>query len=484
MNSLVAVINRNGEDATETAAAMLKTLKTDKTETFGIASSSTIIVKTDLQAILKTKTNSNTLIGYLFSKTLKTDRPQLLKLEGGTMAFDGRIYSPKNFADTLATTTTPNHDNKRKLAELIKKTDGDFALVLVEPERILACRSPIGCRPLYQGQNSAFVAIASERKALWKIGIKETCSFPPGHIATADKRGFKFIPMKILKCTKSKQMTMKTAARKLQTLLEDSVKKRTSDLKEVAVAFSGGLDSGIIAHLAKKSNIAVHLVHVSLRNQPETEHAKKAAEELKLPISIHIYEEEDLEKVIPKVLWQIEEPDPIKTSIGVPLYWTAENATRKGFKVLLAGQGADEMFGGYKRYVDEYFQHGDAAAQRRMFEDTAGIHESNIERDFKICNFHNIELRLPFATYKIAKFAISLPIKLKLERSQNTLRKLVLRNAAKNLGIPENIAEKPKKAIQYTTGINRALEKICRKKKIAIKEYLQMAFQNAAKRMA
>jgi asparagine synthase (glutamine-hydrolysing) len=424
------------------------------------------------------------LIGYLFSKTLNTDKPQLLKLKGGTMAFDGRIYSPKNFADTLATTTTPNHDNKRKLEKLLKKTDGDFALVLVEPERILTCRSSIGCRPLYQGQNSVFVAIASERKALLKIGIKETCSFPPGYIATADKRGFKFIPTKILKCAESKQMTMKTAARKLQTLLEDSVKKRTSDLKEVAVAFSGGLDSSIIARLAKKSNINVHLVHVSLRNQPETEHAKKAAEELKLPISIHIYEEEDLEKVIPKVLWQIEEPDPIKTSIGIPLYWTAENAAKKGFRVLLAGQGADEMFGGYKRYVDEYFQHGDTAAQRRMLEDTAGIHESNIERDFKICNFHTIELRLPFATYKIAKFAISLPIELKFERSQNTLRKLVLRNTAKNLGIPENIVEKPKKAIQYTTGINKALEKICRKKKIAVKEYLQVVFQNTAKRMA
>jgi asparagine synthase (glutamine-hydrolysing) len=95
-----------------------------------------------------------------------------------------------------------------------------------------------------------------------------------------------------------------------------------------------------------------------------------------------------------------------------------------------------------------------------------------------------VELRLPFATYKIAKFAVSLPIELKLERSQNTLRKLVLRNAAKNLGIPENIVEKHKKAIQYTTGVSRVLEKICKKKKITLKEYLQMAFQNATKRMA
>ncbi|MCJ7470121.1 hypothetical protein MUO74_06445, partial [Candidatus Bathyarchaeota archaeon] len=182
MSSLVAVINRNGEDALETAATMLETLKTDKTETFGIASSSKAIIKNDLQAVLKAKTKSALLIGYLFSKILDTDKPQLLKLEGGTIAFDGRIYSSKNFADALATTTTPNHDNKRKLADLLKKTDGDFVLVLVEPERILACRSPIGCRPLYQGQNATYVALASERKALWKIGIKETCSFPPGHI--------------------------------------------------------------------------------------------------------------------------------------------------------------------------------------------------------------------------------------------------------------------------------------------------------------
>ena len=55
----------------------------------------------------------------------------------------------------------------------------------------------------------------------------------------------------------------------------------------------------------------MHLIHVSLENQPETEQAKKAAEKLRLPIHVYLYDAGDVEKVLPKVLWLIEEPDPI-----------------------------------------------------------------------------------------------------------------------------------------------------------------------------
>jgi asparagine synthetase B (glutamine-hydrolysing) len=63
----------------------------------------------------------------------------------------------------------------------------------------------------------------------------------------------------------------------------------------------------------------VHLIHVSLKNQLETEHAKKVAEELRLPIHVYLYDEEDVEKILSRVLWLIEESDPVKASIGIPV---------------------------------------------------------------------------------------------------------------------------------------------------------------------
>jgi asparagine synthase (glutamine-hydrolysing) len=249
------------------------------------------------------------------------------------------------------------------------------------------------------------------------------------------------------------------------------------------VAFSGGLDSSIIAFLAKNSGVDVHLIHVSLENQPETEQAKKAAEKLELPIHIHLYEEEDVEKFLPKVLWLIEEPDPIKASIGIPFYWAAEKTAEIGFKVMLAGQGADELFGGYQRYVHDYLAYGGEKLHETLFKDILKMHETNFERDYKICTFHNVELRLPFATYQIAKFATELPVELKIEIKDNGLRKLVLRRVAENLGLPQFIANKPKKAIQYATGINKTLKKLATMKGMSMKEYMQKTFQTVLKKM-
>ncbi len=276
---------------------------------------------------------------------------------------------------------------------------------------------------------------------------------------------------------------MQTAVKKLQRLLQKSIDQRVSGLKEVAVAFSGGLDSSIIAFLAKKTGVDVHLTHVSLANQLETEYAKKVAEELKLPIHVHLYSEKNVKEILPKVLWLIEKPDPIQTGIGIPIYWAAETTSETKFKVMLAGQGADELFGGYKRYVDNYLRYGKEKAQETISSDILRLHEINFERDTKICNFHNVDLRLPFATYEIAKFALDLPLELKIEPSNNSLRKLLLRQVAKDLDLPKLVVEKPKKAIQYTTGISKVLERLAKKQRLSISEYLQQIFQKSLKEM-
>ena len=111
----------------------------------------------------------------------------------------------------------------------------------------------------------------------------------------------------------------------------------------------------------------------------------------------------------------IEEADPIKASIGLPFYWAAEKAAEAGFKVMLAGQGADELFGGYQRYVKEYFKDGGETVRKTMFNDVVNIHESNLERDLKITSFHDVELRLPFASFELAEFALGLPVEFKIE---------------------------------------------------------------------
>lgn len=406
------------------------------------------------------------------------DKQHRVRLGDATVLFDGRIYSP-----TLGASATEVIAKKLQQADrvkaseaFLKEVEGDFSFIIAEPERIIAGRAPVGVQPLYYGENRTVAALASNRKALWQLGIDKTRSFPPGHLALVSREGFKFKPVKTLAYAQPKPVTMQEAAGTLQKLLEQSVRKRVRGTKEVAVAFSGGLDSSVVAFLAKKCPVDVHLVHVSLENQRETEEAKRAADALNLPIKVCLFREADVEKVVSKVVELIEEPDPVKTSIGVPFYWTAEKAAEAGFEVLLAGQGADELFGGYQRYVNEYLLHGAERVRKSMFDDVVRLHESNIERDVKICSFHDVELRLPFAAYQIAEFAVALPTELKIERKADSLRKLVLRKVAENMGLPASITEKPKKAVQYATGINNALKKLAKKQKATVREYVNKLF--------
>jgi asparagine synthase (glutamine-hydrolysing) len=481
MGAIVAVIDKRGEDATEAAVAMLKILKHKGIEAFGIASPRHVEIEKSTEMLQSQNINSSVIVGHAFSRVFKTDKPQPIKLEDATLVFEGRIY-PTTSKISDAEIFAQVFGQKEAIKNLFASEDC-FAFAIAKRGKIIAGRDVMGIHSLYYGENFEFAALASERKALWRIGIKDVNSFPPGHAALVDKESFLFKPVRTLTYSRVKPTTMQVAAKQLQKLLQQSVNERVSGLREVSVAFSGGLDSGLIAFLAKNSGADVHLVHVGLKNQLETAYAKKVAEELKLPIYVHLYDEEDVEKILSRVLWLIEESDPVKASIGIPFYWAAEKAAEMGFKVMLAGQGADELFGGYRRYIDDYLRYGGEKTREILFSDVLKMYETNFERDFKICDFHDVELRLPFATYQIAKFASSLPVKLKIKLPNDGLRKLVLRRAAENLGLPQFIVERPKKAIQYATGISKVLKKLARKNKLSMKEYMQRIFQKALKEM-
>jgi asparagine synthase (glutamine-hydrolysing) len=483
MGALVAVVHKKGGDAAATALVMLETLKIRNVEAYGIASPNAIKIEKSIERF-QNQISSPIVIGYAFSRILNRDKPQPWKLEDAAVVFDGRVFpANQRSCDAEAFAQKVSGNRERSVQTFIKETEGDFALAIAEPERLIVGRDALGVRPLYYGENQDFVGLASERKALWKIGIEQVHSFPPGHLALVGKQGFKFSLARRLTHLKPKQVTVKAASQRLQTLLERAVRERVSGLEEVAMAFSGGLDSSIVAFLAEKSGVNVELIHVSLKNQSETEHAKRMADELKLPIHCYAYTEEDVVEDVPTVLCLIEEPDPVKTSIGIPFYWAAERSAELTVRVMLAGQGADELFAGYKRYVDAYLRKGSEKAQKIIFRDIVEMHKNNFERDFKICNFHGVEMRLPYATYEIAKLAAELPIEVKLQPSDSTLRKLVLRQTARNLGLPQAIADRPKKALQYATGVSTILRKIARKNHLPLNEYLQRVFHSTLKRM-
>jgi asparagine synthase (glutamine-hydrolysing) len=481
MRTTIAVFNKKGESALSTVIDVLKSNWVDQPLEFTVASPKKVVSHKSPNVLSKQDLNKSALFGCAFTKDAKKAY-SFLQLEDASIVFEGKIYnSIEKEALVEQVAKTPSHC-EAQLQTLIEKAEGDYSFFMLKDGAIAASRDPIGVQPLYYGQTAEVAAFASNRKALWQLGIEKPLSFPPGNLGVVSKVGFQFKPVKTFTYAEPKQVSMDEAAAQLQKLLEQAVKVRVVGLKKVVVAFSGGLDSSIVAYLASKCGVKVDLIHVSLENEPETDTAIEASEKLDLPMQIHLFKESDVEAALPQVVDLIEEADPVKAAIGVPFYWTAQKTKESGYDVLLAGQGADELFGGYQRYVNECCNDGSEKVRETMFNDVVKIHESNLERDTKICISLDVDLRVPFGGFDVVAYALGLPVDLKFEPKQDTLRKLVLRKVAANLGLPTSIVEKPKKAVQYSTGINEAIKKIAKKHDQTVNEYITGLYEQSRQR--
>jgi asparagine synthase (glutamine-hydrolysing) len=480
MGALVAVVNKAGENVVPTVVYMLRELKHRGNDGHGVATPDLATSAKTFEQLKVSDLSSSIALGHNLSCNLPRDQPQPVQGDGFTVVFEGRTFPSPNLPDLPEVNEIVEmlgSNPMRNAGRIIEVVEGSYVFALADSNKVIVGRDLFGVTPLYYGENDAVCAVASERKALWTIGLEDVRSFPPGQIAIMDNHGFSFHPVKVLRMPPKETVDMETAARALQLLLLESTRKRVSDLEAVAVAFSGGVDSSIVAVLAENVGLDVQLVSVGLEGQREVLFAEKAAEALGLPLHLQTYTVGELEQTLAEVLWLTEEPHAINACIAVPFYWLAETASKLDYPILLAGQGADELFGGYQRYLTEYSRSGAEAVEQKMFSDIENAYRANFQRDNQVCSYHGVELRLPFIDRDVVDFALRLPLRLKIDSVEDKLRKRVLRRVAHNLEIPSFMADKRKKAVQYTTGVTKALQRLAKAKNLTLREYVKKVFR-------
>jgi asparagine synthase (glutamine-hydrolysing) len=372
---------------------------------------------------------------------------------GGVLTFNGEIYNFREMAQALGITTDSDSEvlyemiTSYGIQAAVAKSDGDYAFAYAQNGKISIVRDPAGVKPLYYSTGNGF-AFASEKKAL--IGRNEINSLKPGHMLTfyagdiVEKKITTFSPWKIL-------AEENTAREMLFECLEQSVNKR--HYKPCAIAFSGGLDSSILAALCKDAK----LYSVGMKGSHDIGQTKKASELLALQDNLHLHEltMNELETAIPCVINAIESTDAMKVSIALPLYFASKDAYSDGIRVILSGQGADELFAGYKRYESMTTLELESALKK----DLENIAQNNLERDDAVTMANSVELRVPYLDKKVVELALGIVPELKIH---NGIRKYILRLAAKKI-LPDELVWKEKKAAQYSSGIYSAMEKLARK---------------------
>lgn len=254
---------------------------------------------------------------------------------------------------------------------------------------------------------------------------------------------------------------METIVKALHQMIGDYQQKEEA----VGLLYSGGLDSTIIARilLSLFPSSAVHAVSVGLPDSYDINNALTMATELGLPLLPCYLSEQVLTEAIHGLLKLKLVQNPGDLSIAIPLFLGMRALTKNpgGLQVVFLGQGADELFAGYKKYVTLYTEKGIEATSRAMDRDFTQLTTHQVRLERGIANFFNLILVYPYLDPRIVAYAQSQPLKAHLSQTPegDVIRKTLLRKLASNLGLSHKAVTQPKKAMQYGSGTVKLLRK-------------------------
>ena len=412
----------------------------------------------------------------------RQSKPQPVGNDNLTLVFNGELYNfytIRNLLNKVGVEKEITSDSEALLylidfynnGDLVKAIqnatrliDGDYAFAVGDGENIALARDPLGVKPLFYGHNDNLKGFASTKEALNEVGITDINTLKPEHIL--------YNWEDISPAQPIYEKVFEGDVAKIEKMLRLSVIKRVEGLTEIGIIFSGGLDSSYLALLLKEISenvpLKITLYAVGVKDSQDVEAAIHASKFLNLPLEICEVTEELISESLPEVVKAIGDDNLMKVGVGLTTYFATKMVARDGLKVAISGQGADELFGGYKRYVQSFV---DGTLNYDLREDMSNMYHVNLERDDACSMLNGVELRLPFLDKSLVELVLNIPDNKKIVSMHDDMRKSILRKIAFEGGLDYDIAYRPKKAAQYGTGIDKILRKKIIKK-IDISQYL------------
>ncbi len=341
---------------------------------------------------------------------------------------DADIYGverPAEYLKEYLEGNSTSHEVIQAVKEIHKEVKGGYACAWECGKSLYIFRDPVGLKPLYYYGNS----FSSERRAFLSPHV-----LLPGELVQ--------LPGISLLCNRIKEVPTRNPEAVLAALTESV---HYSIEKNAVILFSGGIDSSILAYLTDAP-----LVVCGLEDSQDITFARKAAQLLHRECTELILSEKDVRDIIPEVLSLIDEKTFMNLEIGVLMYYICKNLDAD---ILISGQGADELFGGYKKYEDAFHKGENVKSVMRKDLDKISC---GLERDRHIAEPFNKRIRYPYCDLNVVEKALGVPDYLLFTPQ----RKEFLRRVAQLLNLPQEIVSRPKKALQYGSGIHKTLKRI------------------------
>jgi asparagine synthase (glutamine-hydrolysing) len=368
--------------------------------------------------------------------------------------------------------TNPDRTGPAGPSRLIQ-TPGAFAFLTLIQDKLIAGRDIVGQKPLYFGQTrDGTVAFASLRSPLVSIGIREPEPVPPGKVIRGADRGYETLNDYSLEEPEEESIVESDATRTLDELFREAVGRVVP--RGSGIAFSGGLDSALVAYKAKSVGLEPELISVGLKGQQELGHAERTAKSFGLHVNICELSSSEILNSLPDVVEIIETADPVIVGISVPIYFACQRAREMGLSYLAAGQLSDELFGGYGKFEDIALRDGTDTLGREMFDSVVAASVKDFDPGDKLAVAADLELCCPFAYLPLVKYALKLPSSLRVNLSNGkVIRKYVLRRLAARMSLPESVVDRPKKAVQYSSGVQKVLLKEAKRRGLSLGTMLE-----------
>lgn len=372
-------------------------------------------------------------------------------------------------------------------AEMIEKLSGIFAFALYDSEKdvYLISRDEIGVIPLYQGwDKSGRYYVASELKALegecqtieefpngsylYSGDSSENTPSKPVRWYKRDWENFDNVKNNPKATDEKGEIINPSIIEKVRNGLESAVKAQLMSDVPYGVLLSGGLDSSIIAAITQKfskkrieSNSTesawwpqLHSFAVGLEGSPDLIAAQKAADYIgTVHHEVHFTIQEALD-ALPDVIYHIETYDITTVRASTPMYLLARVIKSMGIKMVLSGEGSDELFGGYL-----YFHKAPNAQEfhEELVRKMSKLHLYDCLRANKSLMAWGVEGRVPFLDKDFIDIAMNLnpsdKMNIKLPDGKQRMEKWILRKAFEDL-LPENICWRQKEQFSDGVGYN------------------------------
>lgn len=344
--------------------------------------------------------------------------------------------------------------------EVVKHLDGMYSFAVCDGNKIIVARDPVGIKQIYFSENDSEKALASEMKALWALGFEKIHRLEPGHILELQLEGIRRYPTLQLPQVIASINDVSEAKLKYKKAILRSIEKRVDGLDRVGLVLSGGVDSALIAKIVHDLGVNLICYSIGYKNSHDIQASKRLSQDLGIKFKKKEINDNDVENALKKINRSIECRGLVQMEAAIFLHFAAEMAHGDGLKVMLTGQGADELFGGYPWYLDVVKEEGLGALHQYMWNDLEHLYLDTLEREDKMTMAHSIELRVPFLDLDVIAAAMSIDINLKVESLADTRRKHIHRLVAEESGVPDYIVGRPKEVAQKGSGVHEALENL------------------------